>query len=194
MSYRHIDTIAKEDWFKRPWMLLGTGPSLDRFKPEEWRDHNIAAIYDAFYACDHVDILFAPDDWADPSYSDYPYYRDVKNRYVATRGINAHNIGEQTNVVMWDYDCDYTNYMVRIFPNIQQYRCSNTSAFVVMWLGAMGVKKIKTYGIDGGRGYSKHVSKSYLETSINNEHVNNDRENEGVFGHATILEIELIKL
>jgi hypothetical protein len=193
MNYRHIDTLATKEWFNRPWILLGTGPSLDRYNPEEWRNHNIAAIYDAFYACDHVDILFAADPWNNPVFSEYGYWVDPKNRYVATRGINAGRIGELTNVVMWDYDCDYLYTQTRIFPDIRQYPCSNTSSFAVLWLGTMGVKQIKTFGIDGGHEYSKKCSETYRILNEQDPVSNPNVENEGVFGHAVSFGIEIIR-
>jgi len=192
MNYRHIDTLAMEEWFTRPWLMLGTGPSLDKFDPKQWTDHNIAAIYDAFYACDTVDILFDPDKWEDYG-PHYPMYNHAENiRYVGTRSINQRHIGDRTNVVMWDYDCDYDYYNARVFPDIRQYPCSNTSSFIVLWLGTMGVRQIKTYGIDGGRGVSTKVSDGY-RSGTEGRTWNPDKENEGVFGHAASFGIEIVR-
>lgn len=189
--YRHINSLKNEEWFNRPWIMLGTGPTLDNFNPKDWQDHNILAIYDAFFACDKVDVLLVSDKWDLQDY-DYNYWTDNKNRYVATRNINANYIGDQTNIVMWDYDCDKTT---RIFTDEDMYPCSNTSSFAVLWLGRMGVKEIKTFGIDGGgMVYSKKVSKAYYDASIKFNGVTPDVENEGVYGHAAIFGINLIKM
>lgn len=194
MTYRHIDTIAKEEWFSRPWIMLGTGPSLDEFRPEEWEDYNIAAIYDAFYACKRIDVLFASDDWTQRAFEAYHYWNDPKNRYVATRSINARNITDQTNVVLWDYTCDENNWGIRLFSDRQPYPCSNTSSFIVLWLGTMGVREIRTWGIDGGWGLSKHVSEPYRVNSTPELGWNPDVENEGVYGHASSFGIKIIKM
>lgn len=194
MTYRHIDTIASELWFQRQWIMLGTGPSLDSFKAEEWPDHNIAAIYDAFYACQHIDILFASDDWTQNTFDAFHYWNHPKNRYVATRSINAKNLTDQTNVVMWDYACDETNWGIRLFHDRQPYPCSNTSSFIVLWLGTMGVREIRTWGIDGGWGLSRHVSDAYRINSTEERGWNPDVENEGVYGHAASFGINMIKM
>ena len=190
MNYRHIDTLAQEDWFNRPWLMLGTGPSLDNFNPEDWRDHNIAAIYDAFYACDHIDVHFVSDAWSSPVF-EYKYWRDPRSRYVATRAINLEFMQGETNIVMWDYTCDRDRLGVHLFKDRQPYPCSNTSSFIVMWLGEMGVRHIKTFGIDGGLGLSKHVSESYKRYSTPQYEFNPDVENEGVWGHAASFGIKI---
>lgn len=196
MSYRHIDTLAQEDWFKRPWMILGTGASLDRFNAEDWQDHNIAAIYDAWYACPKCTILFASDSWADERLLYIQNGQASSATYIATRSINAnlmHYYHKYQNVVMWDYDCDQANYGVRLFPHIPQYPCSNTSSFVVLWLGTHGVREIKTFGIDGGRGVvSKHVSEQYRIDAMNMNQ-DFDLENQGVYGHAAHYGIKITR-
>ena len=187
---RHINDLKNEIWFSRPWLLLGTGPSLDKFNQDEWDGYNIAAIYDAYFACNYVDLLFISDLW-DPNKK---YYWVMDNvRYVATRNINAHLINGQENVVMWDYTCDSP----KLFDEYEVYPCSNTSSFAVMYLGKMGIKEIKTYGIDGGKGVSKYVSNEYKNSIIKdyNEGLDYDFsiENQGVFGHARDLGINLIR-
>jgi hypothetical protein len=189
---RHLNTLKNEDWFYRPWILLGTGPSLDNFVFNDWKDHNIVAIYDAYFACDYVDVLFVSDRWDDPVYGNNHYWRNDNIKFVATRNENIIRIGEQKNIVMWDYDCDER----RIFYDQDRYPCSNTSSLAVLWLGTMGVKEIKTFGIDGGKGVSKYVSEEYrkgLDTLPGGIDYDFTHENGGVFGHANILEINLIK-
>lgn len=194
---RHINDLKKEEWFNRPWLLLGTGPSLDNFNPDEWQDHNIAAIYDSYYACKYVDLLFVPDCWHDKTGYKEWYFKNDNIRYVATRSYNIVDIGIDSNVVMWDYDCDKTNYNIRIFHDVEPYPCSNTSSFAVLYLGSMGIKEIKMYGIDGGKGMSKHVSDIYRDhTEALHERVNHDFtfENQGLYGHAQNFGINLIKM
>ena len=197
MSHRHIDTLAQEEWFQRPWIMLGTGPSLDTFNADEWPGHNIAAIYDAFYAARDCDILFYPDSWVKDT---LPYLENgeaASARYIGARAINAqfvHHFHRYDNVVMWDYDCDRTNYGVRMFEDRQPYPCSNTSSFVVLWLGTMGVREIRMWGIDGGRGVSRHVSQKYIDTNEKSLTWDPDKENGGVYGHAGGFNINLIKM
>jgi hypothetical protein len=192
---RHIDTLKQEAWFTRPWILLGTGPSLDRFNPKEWEGYNIAAVYDAYFACDFVDVLFVSDRWHNnPSIENW-YWLNDNIRHVATRSVNVIHIGNDSNTVLWDYDCDVKEYHLRLFQN-ELYPCSNTSSFAVLWLGKMGVKRIHTFGIDGGKGVSKYVSEAYRK-SIEDYHegLNYDftHENGGVYGHANSYGIELVK-
>jgi hypothetical protein len=188
---RHINDLRNEDWFNRPWLLLGTGHSLDNFNPKDWKDHNIAAIYDAYYACDYVDVLLVSDYWHDKTGYEEWYFKNKNIRYVATRSYNIVYIGINSNVVMWEYDCDKKNYNVNIFHDVEAYPCSNTSSFAVMWLGKMGVKEIKTFGIDSGKGMSKYVTETYKNgTGIDHDFTH---ENEGVYGHAQNYGIQLIK-
>lgn len=197
MSHRHIDTLASEPWFQRPWIMLGTGPSLDRFQADEWSDHNVAAIYDAFYAAPKCDILFYSDSWVKDT---LPYLADgsaASARYIAARAINAqfvHHFHRYDNVVMWDYDCDRTYYGVHLFTDRQPYPCSNTSAFIVLWLGTMGVREIKTWGIDGGWGVASSVSQLYRDGAVPGGEWNPDLENAGAFGHASSFGINMVKM
>lgn len=193
MSYRHIDTLAQEDWFKRPWIMLGTGHTLDMFNQDEWDGYNIAAIYDAWYACKHVDVLFVSDDWTQRAFADGKYWQQPNNRYVATRSINAKNLTIETNVVFWDYTCDIDYWGIRLFNDRAPYPCSNTSSFVTLWLGTMGVREIHTYGIDGGYTLSSKVSDSYRFNATPERGWNPDIENEGVYGHAASFGIKMIK-
>jgi len=197
MSYKHIDELALESWFKRPWILLGTGESLDNFNAVDWTDHNIAAIYDAYYAAPNCDILFYSDSWMIDT---LPYINDgsaISARHIATRSINVqflHYFFKYENVVMWDYDCDKNNYGIRLFNDKTQYPCSNTSSFIVFWLGTMGVREIKTWGIDGGFGVSSIVSKDYSKGCKEGSGWNPNIENEGVYGHAKNFGIKMIKM
>lgn len=194
---RHINDLKGEEWFGRPWILLGTGPSLDNFKASDWKDHNICAIYDAYYACDYVDLLFVSDYWHVKNTYHEKYWKHDNVRYVGTRSINIIHIGNESNVVMWDYDCDQHKYSVRIFNDVPQYPCSNTSSLAVLYLARMGVKEIKTFGIDGGKGYSKFVSETYRKNADNyfSKLLHDfNVENGGVYGHAAAHGVKLIKM
>ena len=194
-NIRHIDELKNEDWFNRPWVLLGTGPSLDNFNQNDWKEYNIAAVYDAYYACNYVDILFASDKWDTFHETHEHYWRNKNIRYVATRSINVNFIENYNNTVVWEYDCDQKDLNIKLFQS-DPYPCSNTSSFVIMWLGKMGVKKIHTFGIDGGKGLSKYVSNGYIksiEESTGGIDYDFTHENEGVYGHAQNYGIQLIK-
>jgi hypothetical protein len=188
---KHLNELTRMDWFfTKPWILLGTGPSLDNFDYQKYKGtHNIAAVYDAAYACESVDIHFIADkqafEWIKP-----------KGK-VATRIINTNRNND--NTYFWEYDCDFliTGQTESLFIGEPVYRCSNSSSFVVMWMGMLGIKNLLTCGIDGGMGFSKWVSKEYYDISIKDLiklNMTFDDENQGVFGHAANFGIKLEKI
>jgi hypothetical protein len=186
---RHIKEILQEGWFKsRPWLLLGTGPSLDRFDFDKYKDYNIAAVYSASDVCDRVDLHFI----SDHDKNCIEQYYTSKAIYAATRSTNNHYQHVYKNLLFWEYDCDVSLYQngVKMFSE-DPYPCSNTSSFAVMFLGRAGVKTIYTCGIDGGYGYSSRVNTEYI---AENTGIDNDKENEGVYGHARNYGIELIRV
>lgn len=186
---RHLTDITKEPWFwEKPWLLLGTGPSLDTFNPEEHRDKNICAIYAAANVCGLVDLHLMADDGC---------FRDgiadiTRSRYIATRSVNAPIHETNPNVVYWEYDCDVQHRFQgkAMMPN-PLYPCSCTSSFIVMFFGMIGIRELYTCGIDGGNTYSKKMPQDYLRANIGS---NPDLENEGVYGHAKSYGIELIRV
>ena len=188
---RHLDELTKEPWFKQPWVILGTGPSLNNFDYENWKDYNIAAIYDAAFACEKVRVTFASDHWWGKT--DHHAYFD-RSEYVATRIINS-EIPPFENVRYWEYDCDVEQLGGRrLFPEVRTYPCSNTSSFIVYWLCFHGVKEIYTCGIDGGWGVADVVRDVYREQATPDRGWHPDRENEGVYGHASGHGVTLIKI
>lgn len=203
----HIDVIAQELWFhSRPWILLGTGPSLDTFDYEKYKDSNIIAVYNAAEASGHVDIHLISDEWQSivkKDRNDYtvtmyqphlekPIVVPSRNsRHIATRILNKHHypIGGD-KIVYFPYDSDVKQHPENYSGIGTIFRTSNTSSFAVMFLGMQGVKKIYTCGIDGGFGTSNKVDESYRKASLQDF----THENAGVYGHARNFGIELIKL
>jgi hypothetical protein len=190
MNLRHIDELTTEPWFRNPWVLLGTGPSLDTFEYEKWKDYNIAAIYDAANVCERATIVFASD-WWDGKDWHIPYFD--KTNIIATRIINVDQTREKT--YFWEYDCDVEQMGGRrLLPQYRTYPCSNTSSFITYWLGTHGVRTIYTSGIDGGWGVSSSVSDWYRDNAMESKGWDPDRENEGIYGHASSFGIQLIRI
>jgi hypothetical protein len=188
---KHIDSLTTQKWFHQPWVLLGTGASLNRFNYDNWKNYNIAAIYDAVFACDRVRVTFASDHWAGNMHH-FSYF--MRSDYVATRIINS-DIPPFKNVRYWEYDCDVEQLGGRrLFPENRTYPCSNTSSFIIYWLGVHGIKTVYTSGIDGGWGIADVVSSQYREQATAERGWHPDRENEGVYGHAEQYGMKLIKI
>lgn len=186
---KHLDDIVNEKWFHQPWVLLGTGASLNKFQYEKWKNYNIAAIYDAAFACDKCRIIFASDHWAGHQ-NHLPYFE--RTEIVATRIINSDFAADK--VYFWEYDCDVEQLGGRKLFSNRTYPCSNTSSFIVYWLGFHGVRTIYTSGIDGGWGIADVVSSSYREQAKEERGWHPDRENQGVYGHADQYGMKLIKI
>ena len=187
---RHLDELTKAEWFKAPWVILGTGPSLNHFDYDKYKGYNIAAIYDAVFACENVRITFASDHWAG-SKNHFAYF--PRSEYVATRIINSDHQGEK--IRYWEYDCDVEQLGGRrLFPEVRTYPCSNTSSFIVYWLCYHGIREIYTSGIDGGWGVADVVRDSYREQATPDKGWHPDRENGGVYGHASGHGVTLIKI
>ena len=188
---KHIDDIVSEKWFTQPWVLLGTGSSLNRFDYNNWKNYNIAAIYDAAFACDKCRIVFASDHWVGNNDSHLLYFQ--KTDIVATRIINSHFIDDKVH--FWEYDCDVEQLGGRrLFPEKRTYPCSNTSSFIIYWLGVHGIKTVYTSGIDGGWSIADVVSPTYRDQAKEERGWHPDRENEGVYGHAEQYGMKLIKI
>lgn len=187
---RHISSIVSEPWFHaKPWLILGTGPSLDKFDYDKDGDkYNIAAIYAASDVCRHVDLHFMSDEKA------WEVVDEKPARYVATRTINLY--WRVKNLVFFEYDCDIQHWTngISLFPGITPYPCSNTSSFVTMFLGMSGVKNVYHYGIDGGFGNSERVDKRYVALNDKHGRINYDIENQGFFGHARHYGMKLTRL
>jgi hypothetical protein len=212
---RHLETVYKEKWFyERSWLLLATGPSLDNFDYEKYKDHNIIAVYNAGdeAVTGHVDIHLCSDEWTkawqneDGSYQ-VEFYRPEHDgsiickrrnaRYVATRICNRNFAGAIDNMIFFPYTVD-VNHMghqayLEAFKHSGSeriYPTSNTSSFAVMFLGFAGIKELKICGIDGGVGTSSKVDPFYRKVSDQNF----DIENYGVYGHAENFGINLVRI
>ena len=187
---KHIDSLTQQKWFHQPWVLLGTGPSLNRFDYQNWKNYNIAAIYDAALVCDNCRIVFASDHWATTNHH-LAYFS--RTDIIATRIINSE--WNKSKTYFWEYDCDVEQLGGRrLFPENRTYPCSNTSSFIIYWLGVHGIKTVYTSGIDGGWGIADAVSPSYREQATAERGWHPDRENEGVYGHAEQYGMKLIKI
>lgn len=182
---RHLLEITNEEWFRaKPWLLLGTGPSLDTFNWDNNKEkYNIAAVHVTADVCQKVDLHLLSDTLLLETKSN--------GRYIGTRSINNHV--DRHNILYWEYEQDvrYFQNGVSLMPQHKVYPTSNTSSFFVMFMGMIGVKQLYTCGIDGGKGTAKRICKEYSEQS---QFTDFDEENKGVHGHAQFHGMELIKI
>ncbi|MEI6190502.1 MAG: hypothetical protein WCP61_08785 [Chitinophagia bacterium] len=150
---KHLSEIINQDFFyQNEWLLLGTGASLDNFNPKEHTDKNIAAIYAAGEVC-RPDILFAPDTHG----FIHSYNLFEKSRNVVTR---AFNFDETKDLHYFEYDCDIKSETSegtfhggngkRYFPFHEPFQCSCTAKLIANFFGKAGIKKIQSFGFDGG--------------------------------------------
>lgn len=201
MHLKHIIDITQESWFiEKPWILLGTGPSLDRFDYDKYKDtHNIAAIYSAVDVCERVDLHLLSDQLAyrelfAPAQNRLQLAKDYdpsKHRYVGTRIVNVP--GATPNTVYWVYNCDLKWFNdINLFPEHIVFPCSNTTSFFPMLLSLTNIRELTTCGIDGGTGEtSARINQHYRDEA---KSVNFDVENAGFYAHCRNHGIRLIKL
>lgn len=193
---RLIDSITHDPWFYlKPWVLLGTGPSLNHYKYSD--AFNIMAIYTAAEVCDHIDILVCGDTigyydlWAKERLLFSNDFDHGKCRYIATRAVNAGHENQKT--VHWINEADL-NFIGNSYPNEYVYPTTTSGAWAIQFLGRAGIKEVYTAGIDGGIGItSNRISLNYQEA---NEHRKTDftGEKEELTNYATQYNINLITL
>ena len=54
-NLRSVEELASEEWFyEKPWLVVGTGPSLDNWKPTD--EYNIWTINAAIDVTKYADI------------------------------------------------------------------------------------------------------------------------------------------
>lgn len=195
-----LDEIAKDHWFrKKPWILLGTGPSLDNFDYSKYKDtHNICGIYSACEVCDMVDLHWCQDpiaynDLFSPERKIYSQcYDPGASRYIVTRIWNKDRY-HPWPVVYYANESD-TDGLLGVNKAWHVYPCSTSAAVVIQFLGRHEISKIYTAGIDGGVGVTaKNLPTRYKES---HEHVrtNFTIEVEELTKWASVYNIELIKL
>lgn len=162
----NIEQIAKEDWFHaKQWLILGTGPTLEQFKPEYLEQYNIWAIYCSIDVSGYADVFHYQD-------SHIKLYDKLPSsyRYFATRPrFEFHP--ERT--VCIEYNCDIS-IAGKQYAEGQVYPCSNSTSFAFLFLTSNGVKDIHTLGIGVSSGICDKINPEYIRrtTEWNNTHEN----------------------
>lgn len=191
----HLSAIAHESWFTaRPWLVCGTGPSLERFEPQ-YRDlYNVWTINSAIEATNWADVAAMHDYdlvrelWMPPAERlELGQYITAANcKYIATRTSSVHletqiaaqDHRRQLRYFEFDRDIHELQDGKRYFKLHDVYQSSNSSSFAFYFLGSVGIKTIYTIGIDGGKGkIALNVGDKYRERM---QHHNFDKENEGM--------------
>ena len=148
-----IDELPKQDWFyQKKWLIVGTGPSIEKWKPELREEYNIWTINAAVNCTQYADIC---------AIHDQVIYYDIKRfipndfdyRYILTRSPNKPKF-KNTCYLQLDCDTKYKDLGIKSYPRL------NSSAFAFRFLGER-VKDIYTIGIDGGTTVSTLMPQYY---------------------------------
>ena len=160
---RAIGDIVKEEWFrKKPWLILGTGESLDRFDPKMKQEYNIWAINCAIDVPGYADVFHFQDIYAAPGmYGDgwkiecWP----ENYRYCAIRpSVRKDFTPENAIAIYYDKDCDSAGTLK---PPGEKYPLSNSTSFAFLFLSRY-FKELFTLGIDDGSSWiAKGVNERY---------------------------------
>jgi hypothetical protein len=149
----------------RPWLILGKGPSFTRIDEFDLTPYNLVALnhvvrevkvhvahfadLDAVEAC--ADAVVENADWVLMPYRPHVKFRATRQT-LADLILSVPALGEleRRNRLVW-YNL-YTGAPVGDSPVIQAVHFGSEA--VVNILAVLGVKVIRTLGVDGGRSYS----------------------------------------
>lgn len=148
-----IDDVANSSWFyDKNWLIVGTGHSIEKWKPELKQEYNIWTINAAISHTKYADIA---------AIHDQVIYYDIKKfiqndfdyRYILTRTPNEQ---KQPNTCYVQLECDtkYRDLGLKKYPRL------NSSAFAFRFLGER-FKNIYSIGIDGGNKVSELMPEFY---------------------------------
>lgn len=190
---KHFSELINAGFYEHDWILLGTGPSLNTFNPNDHKDKNICAIYASEVVC-NPNILLAPDEGSFIKYLNYTKCP------IITRAFNSKY--NNPNTYYFEYDCDIKTEThegtfhggdgIRYFPFHEPLPCSCTAKFAAEFFGRAGIKKLYTCGIDGGNEVFSKSPEWYAEPYKNWN--NFDEEVRDFKQTASKYNIELIRL
>lgn len=152
---KSIDDIKTEPWFfKKPWLIAGTGPSLANWKPEYIGRFNIWTINAAIDVTGYADICAFHD--AEIYHSKKLLKQHPEAKYFLTRTINQLNsVYNPTIYAQLKRDPD---------KGFITHTRHNSSGFAWYYLGKVcGLKQIHCIGIDGGKTVFTNLKKEYQE-------------------------------
>lgn len=162
-----VTQIIQQTWAKdRPWLVVGTGPSLERWDKSMMLDYNVWTINGALEVTRYADIAALHDP---PIYNEpFKYFSgNPKSRYILTRTCNNQ---KYDNTIYVQFKIDPTN------KDLHMFRTFNSSSFAFELL-MNRFDTVYTLGIDGGTelhgGLMDHYIRMEKGTNFNahNQHM-----------------------
>lgn len=168
---KSIETILDEPWFhEKPWLICGTGESLERFKPELREKFNIWCVYYSIDVTGWADVFHFQDvhqeaDYRAPTGFPTPYRHCAVRHPVALRHIYSREVLVPPRALVISYSTDIEmgggDPPGKIFPT------SNSTSFAFMFLCEHSkFPEIHTLGIDdGSEGIARGVNELYIKNT-----------------------------
>ena len=149
-NLRSVDELANEDWFfQKPWLIVGTGHSLERWKPTD--EFNIWTINAAIDVTKYADIAALHD----------PVIYDSPTKFIKSP-INARYILTRTCSTPTTSNTVFVQFSIDPNKGLPQHPTHNSSGFAFSFLCGR-VPTIYTIGIDGGYGVFTGLSNNYQQ-------------------------------
>ena len=148
-----VTQIIQQTWAKdRPWLVVGTGPSLERWDNSMMLDYNVWTINGALEKTRYADIAALHDS---PIYKEpFKYFSGKpKTRYILTRTCNE-QIYDNTIYVQLKID--------PTIKDLHMFRTFNSSSFAFELL-MHRFDQVYTLGIDGGRDLYQGLTEHYIQ-------------------------------
>jgi hypothetical protein len=163
------------EWFKdfksdKPWLIVGKGPSFDRLPEVDLTQYNVIGLNHVIYKIDcllgsiiDIDVINKSEDKVRCLHIVTPWYPHIN--FKPTKKSIADFIGEpwcdKVDTSLWYNSSRSSRSGLSPGGPTVTVRCFNAVA-VVNLLGSVGVKEVRTVGVDGGRAYSSNFKKDTL--------------------------------
>lgn len=163
------------EWFKdfksdKPWLIVGKGPSFDRLSEVDLTQYNVIGLNHVIYKIDcllgsiiDIDVINKSEDKVRCLHIVTPWYPHIN--FKPTKKSIADFIGEpwcdKVGTSLWYNSSRSSRSGLSPGGPTVTVRCFNAVA-VVNLLGSVGVKEVRTVGVDGGRSYSSNFKKDTL--------------------------------
>ena len=163
------------EWFKdfksdKPWLIVGKGPSFDRLSEVDLTQYNVIGLNHVIYKIDcllgsiiDIDVINKSEDKVRCLHIVTPWYPHIN--FKPTKKSIADFIGEpwcdKVGTSLWYNSSRSSRSGLSPGGPTVTVRCFNAVA-VVNWRGSVGVKEVRTVGVDGGRSYSSNFKKDTL--------------------------------
>lgn len=138
------------DFYKKPWLVVGSGPSIREFHQITPDNYNVWCINNTFRMTRRADIVAARDPQVitvDKILESEILYYDVK--FFITDFMNhnmlPHILKQRTFFISYACSNEFS-------PGIPVFPTGSSSPMAFLILGILGVKEIFSIGLDGGIG------------------------------------------